>query len=173
LFFCSVFEFHHRFAGWFAVACVWVFVGLSVSQQKVDGHWVWSGHDLVHAQQFWFTLFATLLYVSFKRSIPTSSLKLFFDQHRHPVDDCPQGSGRDHHSKSSLQKKNCKLILNLGLQPSERTAIVKFQRGIQQGLLGRISRAPVGEYHGFGIISEGIESKCHCEEPIFLKNAWA
>lgn len=46
-------------------------------------------------------------------------------------------------------------------QPSPRTAIVKFQRGIQQGLLGRISRTAVMEYHGFGIISEGIDSGCH------------
>ena len=46
-------------------------------------------------------------------------------------------------------------------QPSPRTAIVKFQRGIQQGLLGRISRSAVAEYHGFGIISEGIDSGCH------------
>ncbi|KAJ3536261.1 hypothetical protein NM688_g6862 [Phlebia brevispora] len=45
--------------------------------------------------------------------------------------------------------------------PSPRTAIVKFQRGIQQGLLGRISRSALLEYHGFGIISEGIESNCH------------
>ena len=40
-------------------------------------------------------------------------------------------------------------------------AIIKFQRGIQQGLLGRISRSCIMEYHGFGIISEGIESGCH------------
>ncbi len=38
---------------------------------------------------------------------------------------------------------------------------MKFQRGIQQGLLGRISRTAVMEYHGFGIISEGIDSGCH------------
>lgn len=47
--------------------------------------------------------------------------------------------------------------------PSPRVAIVKFQRGIQQGLLGRISRTATLEYHGFGIISEGIGSGCHCE----------
>lgn len=46
-------------------------------------------------------------------------------------------------------------------QPSPRTAVVKLQRGIQQGLLGRISRSSVMEYHGFGIISEGVESGCH------------
>ena len=38
---------------------------------------------------------------------------------------------------------------------------MRFERGIQQGLLGRISRSAVLEYHGFGIISEGVESGCH------------
>ena len=47
------------------------------------------------------------------------------------------------------------------VQPSSRVAIIKFQKGIQQGLLGRISRSATMEYHGFGIISEGIESGCH------------
>ena len=42
-------------------------------------------------------------------------------------------------------------------------AIIKFKRGIQQGLLGRISRHGLLEYHGFGIVSEGIESSHHCE----------
>lgn len=46
-------------------------------------------------------------------------------------------------------------------QPSPRVAVIKFQKGIQQGLLGRIGRSATMEYHGFGIISEGIESGCH------------
>ncbi|KIP09347.1 hypothetical protein PHLGIDRAFT_67777 [Phlebiopsis gigantea 11061_1 CR5-6] len=45
--------------------------------------------------------------------------------------------------------------------PSPRVAVIKFQKGIQQGLLGRISRSATVEYHGFGIISEGIESNTH------------
>ncbi|KIP03418.1 hypothetical protein PHLGIDRAFT_26137 [Phlebiopsis gigantea 11061_1 CR5-6] len=45
--------------------------------------------------------------------------------------------------------------------PSPRVAVIKFQKGIQQGLLGRISRSATMEYHGFGIISEGIESNAH------------
>ena len=45
--------------------------------------------------------------------------------------------------------------------PSPRVAVIKFQKGIQQGLLGRISRSATREYHGFGIISEGIESNAH------------
>lgn len=45
--------------------------------------------------------------------------------------------------------------------PSPRVAIIKFGKGVQQGLLGRISRSSVLEYHGFGIISEGVESNAH------------
>ncbi len=32
---------------------------------------------------------------------------------------------------------------------------------MQQGLLGRISRTSIMEYHAFGIISEGRKSGCH------------
>ncbi|PKS08485.1 hypothetical protein jhhlp_004868 [Lomentospora prolificans] len=45
--------------------------------------------------------------------------------------------------------------------PSPKVAILRFERGMQQGLLGRISRTSVMEYHAFGIISEGRKSGCH------------
>lgn len=45
--------------------------------------------------------------------------------------------------------------------PSPKVAVLKFQRGMQQGLLGRISRTSVMEYHAFGIISEGRKADCH------------
>ncbi|KAL8342015.1 hypothetical protein RB598_003772 [Gaeumannomyces tritici] len=45
--------------------------------------------------------------------------------------------------------------------PSPKVAILKFERGMQQGLLGRISRTSVMEYHAFGIISEGRKSTHH------------
>ncbi|KAI0685486.1 hypothetical protein BC835DRAFT_1421190 [Cytidiella melzeri] len=45
--------------------------------------------------------------------------------------------------------------------PSPKVAIVRFKRGMQQGLLGRISRSTVKEYHAFGIISEGTHAKYH------------
>lgn len=38
-------------------------------------------------------------------------------------------------------------------QPSNKVAVLRFERGMQQGLLGRISRSAVKEYHAFGIIS--------------------
>ncbi|KAK0212519.1 hypothetical protein DFS33DRAFT_1282269 [Desarmillaria ectypa] len=45
--------------------------------------------------------------------------------------------------------------------PSPKVAILRFERGMQQGLLARISRASIMEYHAFGIISEGMHSKEH------------
>ncbi|KAH6663343.1 hypothetical protein B0J14DRAFT_494866 [Halenospora varia] len=45
--------------------------------------------------------------------------------------------------------------------PSPKVAILKFERGIQQGLLARISRTSIMEYHAFGIISEGRKSPHH------------
>lgn len=45
--------------------------------------------------------------------------------------------------------------------PSPKVAVIRFQRGMQQGLLGRISRTSIMEYHAFGIISESRKSSCH------------
>lgn len=45
--------------------------------------------------------------------------------------------------------------------PSPKVAVLKFERGMQQGLLGRISRTSVMEYHAFGIISEGRKATHH------------
>jgi hypothetical protein len=45
--------------------------------------------------------------------------------------------------------------------PSPKVAILRFERGMQQGLLARISRGAVTEYHAFGIISEGTNAKYH------------
>jgi len=40
-------------------------------------------------------------------------------------------------------------------------AVIKFRRGMQQGLLGRISHSAVWEYHLFGLISEHPTADCH------------
>lgn len=39
------------------------------------------------------------------------------------------------------------------VQPSPKVAVLRFERGMQQGLLARISRSSIMEYHAFGIIS--------------------
>ncbi|EJF57564.1 hypothetical protein BD309DRAFT_969522 [Dichomitus squalens] len=45
--------------------------------------------------------------------------------------------------------------------PSPKVAILRFERGMQQGLISRVSRSSVMEYHAFGIISEGTHAKYH------------
>ena len=45
--------------------------------------------------------------------------------------------------------------------PSSKVAILRFERGMQQGLLGRLSRTSIMEYHAFGIVSEGKDAKYH------------
>ncbi|KAG9000656.1 hypothetical protein FRB94_005309 [Tulasnella sp. JGI-2019a] len=45
--------------------------------------------------------------------------------------------------------------------PSSKVAVLRFDRGMQQGLLGRIGRTSIMEYHAFGIISEGKHAKYH------------
>ncbi|KAK7401930.1 hypothetical protein VNO78_13800 [Psophocarpus tetragonolobus] len=39
--------------------------------------------------------------------------------------------------------------------PSNHASIIKFEGGVQAGLLGRISPSPLLEWHAFGIISDG------------------
>ncbi|CAN0853318.1 Adenylate-forming reductase 03009 [Linum grandiflorum] len=39
--------------------------------------------------------------------------------------------------------------------PSGHATIIKFQGGVRPGIIGRISRSPLSEWHAFGIISDG------------------
>jgi len=45
--------------------------------------------------------------------------------------------------------------------PSSKIAVIRFERGMQHGLLSRISRTSIMEYHAFGIVSEGTHAKYH------------
>ncbi|KDQ13821.1 hypothetical protein BOTBODRAFT_133065 [Botryobasidium botryosum FD-172 SS1] len=45
--------------------------------------------------------------------------------------------------------------------PSPKVAVLRFERGMQQGLLGRVGRSSILEYHAFGLISEGRDAKHH------------
>ncbi|KDQ59517.1 hypothetical protein JAAARDRAFT_174886 [Jaapia argillacea MUCL 33604] len=45
--------------------------------------------------------------------------------------------------------------------PSPKVAVIRSRRGMQQGLLSRISRSAVLEYHTFGVVSEGPNAKYH------------
>lgn len=63
----NIFEHHHRFAGWVGLVVTWVFVVLGcmqVSPVGLEGNtveWKWDVGSLIHAQQFWFALFITIL----------------------------------------------------------------------------------------------------------------
>uniref|UniRef100_A0ACD5VH92 Uncharacterized protein n=3 Tax=Avena sativa TaxID=4498 RepID=A0ACD5VH92_AVESA len=42
--------------------------------------------------------------------------------------------------------------------PSTHASIITFQGGVKAGLLGRISRSPLSEWHAFGIISDDVDT---------------
>lgn len=46
-------------------------------------------------------------------------------------------------------------------QPSPKVVILRFKRGMQQGLLARIGHSSILEYHAFGTVSEGKTSPYH------------
>lgn len=119
----NVFERHHRFVGWLGLICTWVFVILGDTYDPVTRSWNLNGIDLIHHQDFWFTMGMTIFI----------ALPWFF------VREVP---------------------IDIEL-PSPKVAIIRFKRGMQQGLLGRISRSSIMEYHAFGIISEGRHAKYH------------
>ena len=45
--------------------------------------------------------------------------------------------------------------------PSPKVCLLKYKGGVKPGILGRISRKPLLEWHAFGIISEGPQSGVH------------
>jgi len=51
--------------------------------------------------------------------------------------------------------------IEIEVPKKKMTAVIKFKRGMQQGLLGRISHHAVWEYHLFGTISVGPKADCH------------
>ena len=55
-----------------------------------------------------------------------------------------------------------------GKQPSSKVAIIRFERGMQQGLLTRIGRGSIMEYHAFGIISYASSCKMRPILIVFL-----
>ena len=78
------------------------------------------------------------------------------------------------------------LISSFRLQPSSKVAILRFERGMRQGLLAWISRGSIWEYHAFGIVSyvcldlldshssptEEVALQCRRRLPIPLSYLW-
>jgi len=57
----SVFERHHRFAGWLGLLFTWVFVILGDSYNSETRSWNFDGAAIIRHQDFWFTLFMSIL----------------------------------------------------------------------------------------------------------------
>ena len=112
---CSIFERHHRFAGWTGLVFTWVFVILGDIYNVQTQTWDLSARHVFKQQDFWFIMSMTVFVL-----LPWCCVREV------PVD------------------------IEL---PSPKVAILRFERGMQQGLLARISRSSIMEYHAFGIIS--------------------
>jgi hypothetical protein len=113
----NVFERTHRFAGWTALALLWVFVVLSAGYDPTTRSY--SGltfGSLAKRQELWLT--AVITFLTF---LPWLTVR------RVPV---------------------------TVTAPSTHASIITFQGGVKAGLLGRISRSPLSEWHAFGIISD-------------------
>ncbi|XP_078431451.1 adenylate-forming reductase 06235-like [Wolffia australiana] len=117
----NLFERTHRFAGWAALALLWVFVVLTAGYNpKTNSYDNLTATRLAGQQETWLTLLVTVLIV-----FPWITVR------RVPV------------SVTSF---------------SGHASIIKFSGGVKAGLLGRISRSPLSEWHAFGIISDNEES---------------
>ncbi|XP_047057180.1 adenylate-forming reductase 06235-like [Lolium rigidum] len=113
----NVFERTHRFAGWTALALLWVFVVLSAGYDSTTRSYSrLTVATLAKRQELW--LAAAITFFTF---LPWLSVR------RVPV---------------------------TITAPSTHASIITFQGGVKAGLLGRISRSPLSEWHAFGIISD-------------------
>jgi hypothetical protein len=59
----NTFERHHRFIGWLGIAATWVFVILGNIYDIKRGEWRRDANTLLSAQELWFAVFMTVLYV--------------------------------------------------------------------------------------------------------------
>ncbi|RCV26177.1 hypothetical protein SETIT_5G224800v2 [Setaria italica] len=113
----NVFERTHRFAGWTALALLWVFVVLSAGYDPTTASYVrLTGAALVKRQELWLataiTFFTVLPWLTVRRVPVTVTAR------------------------------------------SSHASVITLQGGVKAGLLGRISRSPLSEWHAFGIISD-------------------
>ncbi|CAO2165527.1 unnamed protein product [Urochloa humidicola] len=117
----NVFERTHRFAGWGALALLWVFVVLTAVYDPTTASYDrLTGAVLVRRQEFWLaaaiTFFTFLPWLTVRRVTVTVTAR------------------------------------------SNHASVITFQGGVKAGLLGRISRSPLSEWHAFGIISDNKET---------------
>lgn len=121
------------------------------------GEWRSDANSLISTQELWFAVFMTVLYVS---QVYRHRKVAYKSQHPHSLVNTSK-SGRGSRNRTSLPVRALNPMYLHVHQPSPKVAILKFNRGMQQGLLGRIGRTSIMEYHAFGIISEGRKSPHH------------
>lgn len=114
----NVFERAHRFAGWAALALLWVFVVLTFSYNPTSKSYNFRVSGLIKRAEVWMTMAMTLVII-----LPWVTVR------RVPV--------------------------TTVAAPSGHASLMKFGGGVKAGLLGRISRSPLSEWHALGIISDG------------------
>ncbi|KAI1784356.1 hypothetical protein LXA43DRAFT_225909 [Ganoderma leucocontextum] len=143
----NVFERHHRFIGWLGLLSTWVFVVLGDSYDLDTHSWNPDGMRVIRQQDFWYTFGMTVLYVLFQQPLRTHITGITLTSHTICSILIPWFTVRE-----------VKVDIEV---PSPKVAILRFERGMQQGLLSRVSRSSIMEYHAFGIISEGTHAKYH------------
>ncbi|KAJ3704168.1 hypothetical protein LUZ61_007873 [Rhynchospora tenuis] len=117
----NVFERTHRFAGWMALALLWVFIVLTNGYNPANKSYdKLKFSSLIKLQEFWLTITITFFTI-----LPWVTVK----------------------------KVPVKVTA-----PSGHASLITFTGGIKAGLLGRISRSPLSEWHAFGIISDNKET---------------
>ncbi|KAG6879909.1 hypothetical protein C0992_009573 [Termitomyces sp. T32_za158] len=97
-------------------------------------------------------LFGRLLYLI----VNTLFAKVLAFNHIIVLSDIHDSSGHRYgFGWAALPSCNTSVVYTQGVQyqPSPKVLIMRFERGMQQGLLARISRGSITEYHAFGIIS--------------------
>ena len=121
----NAFESVHRLAGWAALAGVWLYAILSNGSYGLDGAFYLRATDIVRAPSVWATTAITLLIIC-----PWLSVRQV------PVRCLATGAAPGiHGSVSILHFFSC--------------------TPVQPGLLARISRSPLSEWHAFGTVSDG------------------
>jgi hypothetical protein len=118
----------------------WIFVIMGNIYDVKRGEWNTDAHLLLSTQELWFAVFMTIWYTTAHSIL--CSLLLTLNSVLIPW--------------VTLREVPVEVEI-----PSPKVAVLRFQRGMQQGLLGRISRTSIMEFHAFGIISEGQKSEYH------------
>jgi len=169
----NVFEKHHRFIGWLglAVRIIPKHIVVDVTKCKVDyldvrgdgellRHQTWAVEERFARSYQRTRALVCRLHDRFVRR-PRQTLQPILTRHSILI---PWVTLREVSVEveivSSLLDRVRK-SLTPDPKPSPKVAILRFERGMQQGLLGRISRTSIMEYHAFGIISEGRKSTHH------------